>query len=111
MTARNYLSIRQLMDIKTDKPSTSDAQMDTAQLKAVRNMLEGRFLVMREALREPKFADHLETHRYLDEGTPERAYWHAGYVSALACALNFIECGITEYPMEDIDGGYVAKIT
>jgi hypothetical protein len=29
------------------------------------------------------FKEHLSAQRHLDAGTPERAYWHAGYASAL----------------------------
>jgi hypothetical protein len=35
----------------------------------------------RESLREQK---------HLDEGSPERAYWHAGYASALTDILNLV---------------------
>ena len=34
--------------------------------------------------------DFLASHRHLDEGTPERAYWHAGYASALRDLLNLL---------------------
>jgi hypothetical protein len=41
-----------------------------------------------------KFAEEnrqfLDTHRHLDEDTPERAYWHAGYASALRDLLNIL---------------------
>jgi hypothetical protein len=32
----------------------------------------------------------LESNGHLDEGTPERAYWHAGYASALADIRNLL---------------------
>jgi len=32
----------------------------------------------------------LKTQRHLDEGSSERAYWHAGYASALADILSLI---------------------
>ena len=45
-----------------------------------------------EALRE--FATHnrevLKMQKHLDEGSAERAYWHAGYASALADILDLV---------------------
>jgi hypothetical protein len=45
-----------------------------------------------EALRDfaAKNRGVLITDKHLDEGSAERAYWHAGYASALADILNLI---------------------
>lgn len=53
------------------------------------------------ALKKPEFSEHLKTHLYLDEGTSERAYWHAGYVSAMKDTLRMIKNREPEYPIAD----------
>lgn len=74
---------------------------DTAVLEAVTKMLDAGIENMGSWLREPDQAAFLKTHRYLDEGTPERAYWHAGYVSAMMSLREAIRSRIAEYPMKD----------
>ena len=44
---------------------------------------------IRAWLKENHSAD-LATHAYLDEGTPERAWWHSGYQCAIADALGLL---------------------
>jgi len=38
-------------------------------------------------------ADAATEQRHLDEGTPERAYWHYGYVTALQDVLRLLATG------------------
>lgn len=79
--------------------SLVSAEGDAAILTAVTKMLEARIPRMAAGLRERGFSQHLSQRRYLDEGTSERANWHAGYVAALKEVLSFIQEGNAEYPI------------
>src|SRR5208282_740464 len=68
---------------------------DSAVLAAVTNMLRVRAKRMSKALD----AKRLSAGKHLDEGAPERAYWHAGYVAAMRDALRMIDRRESEYPM------------
>ena len=52
-----------------------------------------RFAKRAEGIRAWLAEDHsddLATRAYLDEGTVERAYWHAGYAVAMSDAIRFL---------------------
>jgi hypothetical protein len=51
--------------------------------------LSTRAKEMREAMK--KEGASVKDQRHLDNGSPERAYWHAGYVSALDDVLGLIQ--------------------
>ena len=51
-----------------------------------------------DGIREWLRANHPEVkaeQAHLDEGTPERAYWHAGYSSALTDILRLLDAEMT----------------
>jgi hypothetical protein len=54
-------------------------------LEKITNRLDG----LRKFVAENR--DLLKTQNHLDKGSPERAYWHAGYASALADIVRLIE--------------------
>lgn len=81
------------------KKSLDSADEDAAILTAVTQMLEARVPKMAAGLRESDMLEHLKERRYLDEGTSERANWHAGYVAALREVLSFVQQRNTEYPI------------
>jgi hypothetical protein len=66
-------------------------------------MLELRSRTMGDALASD-FGEALKGGKHLDEGTSERAYWHAGYVTAMRDALRMIQERVGEYPIADRDG-------
>lgn len=68
-------------------------------LAAVEKMLRMRAETMAEAWSKNS-GDVLNQRRHLDEGTPERAYWHAGYIAVMRAALDMIEGGVSEWPTE-----------
>jgi hypothetical protein len=50
--------------------------------------LSDRLDGIKEFLKENR--EILASNKYLDEGTPERVYWHAGYASALSDIINLV---------------------
>jgi hypothetical protein len=74
-----------------------------AQLEALRAKLTAVITSFKKGLASPAFRTHLKSNRYLDKGTPERAYWHAGYTAAMCATLQFIQEGTTEYPVTDTE--------
>jgi hypothetical protein len=76
---------------KRAKKKATDSEI----LDAVTMMLGARGLIMRKALNQ----EHLEDGAYLDEGTRERTYWHAGYADAMHDTLTMILRRVGEYPM------------
>lgn len=91
------------MGNKRKSRANSAELTDSAVLAALTSMLRVRIPTMGGALGEPELAEHLSTQLHLDEGTGERAYWHAGYVSAMRDMLRMIEHRVDEYPMTDGD--------
>jgi len=67
---------------------------DSDVLAAVTKMLRARSRRMGDAID----VRHLQGGKHLDDGTPERTYWHAGYVRAMCDALRMIERREKEYP-------------
>lgn len=64
------------------------------QIRTIQSLLKGRIeklegLLMQE---NPECFNH---QRHLEEGSPERTYWHYGYLCALRDVLNAIEKGST----------------
>ncbi len=84
----------------TKRPDPKQAQ---AQLNALRTMLEMQIVSFMKGLASQEFRAHLRSNRYLDRGTPERAYWHAGYTAAMSKLLQFVNDGVTEYPVANAD--------
>jgi hypothetical protein len=85
-------------DVQGVAPRTSDSDV----LAAVTKMLEeGTSNLGASVTRE--FGAQLNANRHLDEGTPERAYWHAGYVAAMKTVLNKIRERVTDWPAGDTD--------
>lgn len=76
----------------------SEPTTDDAVLAAVTKMLKARSKTMGTALKRDH-EEQLREQRQLDEGTLERAYWHAGYVSALRDVLRMITRGDTTWPI------------
>ena len=71
-----------------------DEATDSEVLHGVTEALRFRSDLIGKALRE----DHgelLTRNLHLDEGTSERAYWHAGHVAGLLTALDWIERRMT----------------
>lgn len=83
-----FLLIRPDMNPDVDKATDSEVLDGVTEALRVRSDLIGK------ALRE----DHgelLEKNLHLDEGTNERAYWHAGHVAGMLTVLDWIERRVT----------------
>jgi hypothetical protein len=81
--------------------ATDDRVTDARVLTAVTAMLRARTEHMGSALRT-RYILQLEQSKHLDEGSVERAYWHAGYVTAMLDTLRMIERREEKYPIEMI---------
>jgi hypothetical protein len=87
------------MDSANAELATDDLVIDAHVLAAVTAMLRARTKHMGAALRA-KDSPQLEQNKHLDEGTVERAYWHAGYVTAMRDVLRMIDRREEKYPVE-----------
>jgi len=63
--------------------------MDIVFLSKLLEKITTRLSVLRDFC--SKNRDILKTQKHLDEGSSERAYWHAGYASALADIVRLVE--------------------
>lgn len=71
---------------------------DEGVLISVAEMLDLRSRKMKKALQENS-KELLKDDKHLDEGTPEQAYWHAGYVAAMQDALRLLKSREGEWPL------------
>jgi hypothetical protein len=85
------------MNEQTTGPT--DDHTDSAVLNAVTKMLEVRSEHLKHTLKRD-FGPQLRGDKHLDEGTPERAYWHAGYLTAMRDVLRMIRRRELEWPPE-----------